>query len=51
MATAERDRYPELTISFLRADTPDPACIEIADMFMPLSERSLHSPRIGRSWT
>ena len=33
MATAERDRYPELTISFLRADTPDPACIEIADMF------------------
>ena len=33
MAIAEGDRYPELTISFLRADTPDPACVEIADMF------------------
>ena len=33
MAPAEGDRDPELTISFLRADTDDPACVEISDMF------------------
>jgi hypothetical protein len=30
---ADTDRYPELTISFLRADTPDAACTELADQF------------------
>jgi hypothetical protein len=31
VADADVDRDPELTISFLRADTADPACIELAD--------------------
>ena len=31
MADAVEERDPQLTISFLRADTPDPACTELAD--------------------
>jgi len=33
VADADLDRSPELTISFLRADTPDPACVELPDTF------------------
>lgn len=33
MADSDLDRDPELTISFLREDTPDPACIELSDTF------------------
>jgi len=33
MADAVEERDPELTISFLRADTPDPACTDLADQF------------------
>lgn len=31
MAGTTSDRYPELTISFRRGDTPDPACTQLAD--------------------
>ncbi len=44
-----RATYAPLTISFLRADTPDPHCVEYPDRFYAtFTEPSSRDPRVGR---